>query len=253
MILLKLFDRRMFAPVETPAEDAFDDQVVGGSGSADTNAEVDLPFRRDVKIGDGEDLLLLVVEWIERPEASVVGIVFDAAADLSCEVVAHLCSRSEPEALVHVRAMPGSFQRWIYSEVPAAKGLVDDRANLPRPGIGRVDGALISDLGGDAEADRPVPGVWDPNAGADVVADPLDAVAILLAGEDVETDFGPVVDALCEFQRLVLLMVGWVDSADEVLLPQRSEVGVQLNHQTFRGDGFRAVNLDLVVPLRPCE
>ena len=50
------------APVEAAAEDALDDEVVGRRGGAYAYADVDLPLRRDVEVGDGEDLLLLVVQ-----------------------------------------------------------------------------------------------------------------------------------------------------------------------------------------------
>ncbi len=86
--------------------------------------------------------------------------------------------------------------------------LVDDGANLPVPGVGRIAGALIAELGGEADADRPVPGVGHADAGTDVVADPLDALAAAFAGEDVEANFRPFVDALRDFDGFVLGMIG---------------------------------------------
>jgi hypothetical protein len=82
-----------------------------------------------------------------------------------------------------------------------------------------------------------------------VVANPLHAVAVLLAGEDVKTDLGPVVDALGEFDGLVLLVVGGIDAIDEVLLAFGGEVGMQLDHEVPGFDGVRSVDLDLIVAL----
>ncbi|HEY6374457.1 MAG TPA: hypothetical protein VIX90_02915 [Edaphobacter sp.] len=82
-----------------------------------------------------------------------------------------------------------------------------------------------------------------------MVADPLEAMAILSAGENVEADFGPAGDALGDLDGLVELMVGGVDAVDYVVLPRCGEVGVQLEHRVFCGDGVGSVDLDLVVAL----
>jgi hypothetical protein len=50
------------APVETAAENAFDDEVVGGAGCAHSDAKIDLPCGRDVEVGNGEELMLLILE-----------------------------------------------------------------------------------------------------------------------------------------------------------------------------------------------
>jgi hypothetical protein len=47
-----------------------------------------------------------------------------------------------------------------------------------------------------ADADGPLPGVGYAHTRADVVADPLNALAVLLTGEDVEPDLGPAIEAL---------------------------------------------------------
>ena len=156
---------------------------------------------------------------------------------------------SEAPALVDVRAVEGALEGGVEGEVPAAHGFVDDGADLPGPGVGGVDGALVADLGGEADADGPVPAIGNADAGADVVADPLDAVAVLPAGEDVEADLGPVVDALGEFEGFVLLVVGGIDAVDGLRLAFDGEVGVELDHEGFGGDGVGAVDLDLVVAL----
>src|ERR1700744_5509323 len=60
-----LFHGGVMAPVEAAAENALDDQVVGCRGWPNAYADVDLPFGRDVQVGDGEDLLLLLAERVE--------------------------------------------------------------------------------------------------------------------------------------------------------------------------------------------
>ena len=78
------------SPVEAASQNPFDNQVICPSRGADTDADVDLPLGRDVQIGDGKDLLLLIVQRIEPTQATVVGVVLDATADHAGEVVAGL-------------------------------------------------------------------------------------------------------------------------------------------------------------------
>src|ERR1019366_7963756 len=120
------------------------------------------------------------------------------------KVVADLDAGSEAHPLIDVGPVPRALERGVEGEVPAADGLVDDGANLPRPRVGRVDGALIPDLGRERDADRPMPAIGHADARADVVADPLHSVAGLLAGEDVEADLRPTGESGSEVQRLVV-------------------------------------------------
>ena len=48
------------------AHNPLDNQMVGARCWANTNADVDLPFRGDIQVGDYEDLLLLIMQGIER-------------------------------------------------------------------------------------------------------------------------------------------------------------------------------------------
>ena len=147
----------MPGPVEAAADDSFDDEVIGGGGRADAYAEVDLPLWRNVEIGDGEDLLLLISECVGGGDATVVSVVLDAAADLAGEVEADFDGGGEGYALGDVGAMQGALERRVEGEVPTADGFIDDGTDLPSPGVGRVDGALVTDLRGEADADGPVP------------------------------------------------------------------------------------------------
>src|SRR5580698_10480985 len=94
-----------------------------------------------------------------------------------------------------------------------------------------------------------MPAIGRTDAGTYVIADPLHAVTILLAGEDIEAYLRPARNAFGKFERLMLLMIGRNDAIDVVLLTFRGEVGVQFSHQCLRRDGACAVNLDLIVSL----
>ncbi len=61
------------------AENGFDDPVVSAGCRTYAYSDVNLPLRRDVEVGDCEDLLLLVMERIEGAQAAVVCVVFDTA------------------------------------------------------------------------------------------------------------------------------------------------------------------------------
>src|SRR6185437_15615629 len=80
------------APIEPPAEDPFDNPVIGACGRSHANAEVDLPFWRNIQIDGREDLLLLVVKAGDVRQAAVVGVVLNAARDDLCEVPADFYS-----------------------------------------------------------------------------------------------------------------------------------------------------------------
>ena len=83
-----------------------------------------------------------------------------------------------------------------------------------------------------------------------MVPHPLHAMAILLAGEDVEAHFRPAGQTLRDLDGLVFLVVGGIHSIDHVLLPLRSVVGMELNHGAFCFYRVRAIDLNLIVALR---
>src|ERR1700722_2270722 len=94
-----------------------------------------------------------------------------------------------------------------------------------------------------------MPAIGRTDAGTYVIADPLHAVTVLLADEDIEADLRPARNSFGKFERLMLLMIGRNDAIDIVLLTLRGEVGVQFSHQCLRRNRVRAVNLDLIVAL----
>src|ERR1700723_3160274 len=219
------------APVEAAAENQFDDEVIGRGGGADADTEVDLPHRRDIEVGDDKELLLLVVHGGEVAYGVIIGVILEPTGDYRGEIVADLGAGREAPALIDVGAVQRAFQCRVDREVPAADRLVDDGPHFPGPGVRREGGALKADLGGQADAHGPIPGVGYLNSRADVIADPLNALAILLGREDIEADFGPVRETFGQLDGLVLLVVGGQYAIDDVLLAVNGEVGMQLHHQ----------------------
>ena len=156
----------------------------------------------------GKNLLLLIVQAGDVGDAAVVRVVLNAAGDLLREIVADLHRRRKIDAEIDVGPVPGAFQRRIHGKVPASRCFIDDGPNLPRPRVRRKLRALVADLDRQAYAHRPVPTVGHAHARPDVVAHPLHAQPALLAGEDVKANFGPVVDPLRDFDRLVFGVIG---------------------------------------------
>jgi hypothetical protein len=70
-----------------------------------------------------------------------------------------------------------------------------------------------------------------------------------LAGENVESDLGPVSEPLREFDRLVLLMVRGIHAVDDVLLSILGVIRMQFEHQRLGRDRLGAVDLDLIIRL----
>src|SRR6202789_300942 len=211
-------------PVEAAAENHFEDEVIGRGGGADADTEVDLPYRRDIQVGDDKELLLLVVHGGDVAYGVIIGVVLEPTADYRGEIVADLGAGREAPSLVDVGAVQRAFQCRVDSKVPAADRLVDDGPHFPGPGVRRVGGALEADLGGQADTHRPIPGVGYPNTRADVIADPLNALAVLLGREYIEPDFGPVRETFGQLDCLVLLMVGRQYAIDDVFLSVDGEV-----------------------------
>ena len=84
-----------------------------------------------------------------------------------------------------------------------------------RPGVGVEVGALVADLGGEAEADGQLVALGNGDARADVGADPLPAAVGLDAGELVEAGLEPLVEAVGDFQGLVDGVIGGQHAVDD--------------------------------------
>src|ERR1700680_374193 len=86
-------------------------------------------------------------------------------------------------------------------------------------------------------------------ARANMRTDEVRAAAIARAGEDVESGFEPVVEAVGNLNRLVPGMIRGQCTVVSLLRSLRCKVIVQLDHGHAARDGFRAIDLDFVVVL----
>ena len=113
---------------------AFYDEVVCGSGNADSDAEVNLPGWGDVEVGDGEELVLLIVERGAVKDGTGGTVEFDAGFDLPGEVVADFEIRGKDDAVGGTPGtVPGAIERWVERQIIAPGLLVDNGTNLPCP------------------------------------------------------------------------------------------------------------------------
>ena len=177
-------------------------------------------------------------------------IVFQASGDFFGEVVAEFEVRGENETLAHGLAVQGFVEGGIETEIPATELLIDDGTHLPGPRVGGELAALVADFIGKAEADGPVPFFRDGDAGTNVVAHPLDALAAALGSEDIEADFEPVGETVGDFDGFVLGVVSGIKAVDDGFAAVDGEIAVQLHHGVVRLHEIVAVDLNFVVVLR---
>src|SRR5579863_3134150 len=133
-------------PRETPAHDAFDDQVIGGSGCADADSKVELPLWPQIEIDGRNELLLLIVKRTESRDRSQGTVILQPARDAFRDVIAELKVGGKHYALVNTWAVKRAVERGIEAQVPGSDFLVHDGANFPCPGVGREGGALVADF-----------------------------------------------------------------------------------------------------------
>src|ERR1700722_9525990 len=120
--------------------------MVGGSGRAYSDPEVELPVRPQIEINGRDKLLLLLVQRIEPGNRSVRGVILEPSCNPLGEVVSHFHVGREDYALMYAGAVKRTVKRGIEAQIPGADLLVYDRTNLPRPGIGREAAGLIATL-----------------------------------------------------------------------------------------------------------
>ena len=233
--------------VEAVAEDHFGDEVIGRTGDTYADAEVDFPFGRKIEIDGGKKLVLLLGDRIEIGGGAYGAVVFEAGGDFFGEVVTDFDVGGKDEALIFGEAVEGLVKGGVEREIPAIDLFVDDGAHLPGPSVDRVFAARVADFVGEAEADGPFPFGRDADAGANVVADPVEALAILRRSENVETGFEPVGEAVSDFDGFVELVVGGESAVGGGLGTLESEIGVEFDHGVAGLDGFVGIDLDFVV------
>ena len=114
-------------------------------------------------------------------------------------------------ALVHAWSVKRAVERRIKRQIPGTDFSVDDRAN--------------------------------------VVTHPLPSAIRLNAREEIKANLCPVVDALREFQRFVLCVVGGKHAVLDGFAAANREIGMDLDHSGMRCLGFRRIDLNFVVVL----
>jgi len=153
-------------------------------------------------------------------------VILQPASDSLRDVVTELEIGREHYALVNAGAMKRAVERGIEAQIPAADFLVDDGTDFPGPGVGGEFGALVANFVRQTYSHRPVPRLRNAEARADVIAHPLPAPIRLNAGEDVKAGLEPVVDALGDFNRFMLGVVGGQDAVDGRLAALNRKVGM---------------------------
>jgi len=68
------------APGETPADNAFHEEVISGAGGTDAHSEIELPVRRDVEVNGGKNCCCWSWTGVEVRDGTEGGIVFMPAA-----------------------------------------------------------------------------------------------------------------------------------------------------------------------------
>jgi hypothetical protein len=236
--------------IEAVAEDHFGDQVIGRMRHAHAHAEIDFPVRREIQVNGRKELVLLLAGGKKIRRRADSAVVFEAAGDFLCEVVAELEVRGKRDALTDGFTVEGTVESGIEGEIPAADLLVDDRADFPGPGVGGIPAPLVADFVGQAQADGPVPFFGDAHARTDVIADPIPALAVLRGSKNVESGFKPIREAMGDFDGFVELMIRGEQAILHGLRALEGEITMQLDHGVVRIDGVVAVDLDLVIVLR---
>src|SRR5262249_35669052 len=149
--------RGFLLPTESSPNDPFDDQMVGGAGQSPTDAEIDLPVRRNIQIDRGKNLLLLLSDRIKVADRPQSPVVFQAAGDYFGKIVGNFSIRGKLEALADVDTMKRLVDGRIEGKIPRPHLLVDNRTDLPGPCVLGKLTPLVPNLIGEAQADRPMP------------------------------------------------------------------------------------------------
>src|SRR5215472_2188333 len=217
---------------------------------ADAEAKIHFPLRRKVQVDSGKNLVLLLADGKKIGGRADGAVILKSAGDFLGEVVAELEIRREGDSLRNAVAVKGPVKRGIEGEIPGTFLLINDRPNFPGPGIGGEFSSLIADFIGKAQADGPIPLFGNVHAGADVVADPLDALPAFFRSEDVETSLEPVVEAMRDFDGFMQLMIGRKQPVLRGIGALESEIAMELDHSVMRFDQLVGVDLNFVVILR---
>src|SRR5215471_7122449 len=97
-------------PGESPAYDALYDQVIGGTGCADPDSEIELPLGGEVDVDGREELLLLFSQGVEPAQRPERRVVLEPARNFPGYVVAHLEIGRKLHSPVHAGSVKRAVQ-----------------------------------------------------------------------------------------------------------------------------------------------
>src|SRR2546427_7843766 len=237
--------------IEAIAEDHFGNQMIRRVRYAHTEAEIHFPFRRKVQVDGRKNLVLLLTRGKKIRCGTDGAVVLETTSDFFREVVAEFEIRRKRDSLMDRVPVKRAIKCGIEGEIPAANLLVDDRAHLPGPRVGRKLPALVADLVGKTETHGPIPFFGDADARPNVVAYPIPALSILCGSKNVETGLEPVGEAMRDLNGFMPLVIGGEQTVFHRLRALKREIAVQLDHGVARLDRLVAVDLDLVIVLCP--
>src|SRR5579885_502407 len=159
--------------------------MISRRGRPHPHPEVELPVGRKHEVNGGQNLLLLLTQRVKTRHRAQGAVILETGLDFlglfpfpfHPYVIAELEVWGKLKAFADARAMKSAVKGRIKGKIPAIDFFVDDGANFPRPGIRRVDGALVSELLRKAEAYRQMPAFRNAETRPDMVAHPGPAVA----------------------------------------------------------------------------
>lgn len=195
--------------VKTITEEDLRDQVVGGAGKTDTEAEIDFPLRSDIQIDCWEYLVLLLRNCLKPSHWTDRTVIFQTSGNFRREIATEFEVRREDYALVHAFAVKRSVERRIQRPVPAANFFIHNWADFPRPRGKGILPPLIAYFIREAQPHWPAPLLWRRNSRPDVISNPLPALSFIYGGEDVKATLEPVIEAMRDLQSFMLGVHEW--------------------------------------------
>src|SRR5579885_1621445 len=109
--------------------------MIRRAGSSYSDTEIEFPLLSEIHIDRWDELLLLIPQRIESGDRSCRSVILQPAGNPFRDVITELRRRREFHTFIHTRPVERPLQRRIESQIPLPNFSVDDRTNLPRPGV----------------------------------------------------------------------------------------------------------------------
>src|SRR5258708_26714859 len=223
--------------------------MIGAAGQPYPDTKIELPFGRYVEIDGREYLVFLFTYWIKPAEWPQSTVVLNSRVDLLRNRIRDFDVGRKLEPAFRSRTVQRALKSGIERDVPATQIFVDDRTNLPAPGVLREFAPHVTDLLRETYAHRPMPFFRHPKTRSNMRAHEIQTTAIAGAGKDIEAGFKPVVEAVSDLDGLVPGVIRRQGAVAGLLRSFSGEVVVQLNHRHTARNGFRSIDLDFIIAL----